>query len=104
MTRRTFFTPDPQPARRGTCWGCGRAAVPQSAEDRRAFKDFLGMTWPRAVKMIGINVRRDHETLGLPTAGCPADAPFCARCAVAYMTEFNRLNAIRKEKEKEEKV
>jgi hypothetical protein len=67
-------------------------------EDPRAFRrelhtrpDPAGRCWscPRRRPLVGVPARRDLETLGVPSDGCPEQIVLCPTCIVAYMNSFN---------------
>lgn len=75
----------------GECYRCGQS-LSTMKPSTRALKQFARMTG-RAFPRLGVslNVAADSETLGA-TKQVMGRGMFCCDCAVAYMTEFNRLN------------
>lgn len=80
------------------CAGCGRhpSTVRTTSQDRRAFRDRTGLTWPRGEVSIGIALRRDRVALGLSAEELPTTVGLCLPCSVAYMRRFNELQGERK--------
>lgn len=76
------------------CYRCGGLlrAAGTHAKAAKQYKKMTGRTFPSSGG-ISLNVAADARTLGVVAYG---RGTFCCACAVAYMTEFNRLNTLRR--------
>lgn len=92
LVPRAFAAPD--------CAGCGRhpTVVRATRQDRRAFREISGLTWPRDAITVGFRLAKDRRTLGLPSDAVSVSVGLCPPCSVAYMLTFNQLNQERKDR------
>ena len=77
------------------CDSCGNPPTPkrETKNDRRACVAMTGHRWPGG--LVSFNYHQDLLTLGKDVCHCVPRVLLCLKCAVAYMKEFNRLNAMR---------
>jgi hypothetical protein len=89
----------PRKQRNGSCFNCGTpwSKCSASTSSRRKFRSITGVNFPSP--SVSINLQQDFAVLGLDTTHTPPRCNLCLQCVVAYMQEFNRRNAKRREAE-----